>query len=475
MATRAARMAPMPPGLRAGAVALSVPLAALACTCLFAALLAHSVELGVLVLVGMVAIPVAALRLPLAVCGWIVLVFFSNTSTAGEFPNRVLIFIGVCWIGLLLGHERRASKAIRDSYVMIALAALFIAWLVVSLAWAPAPGAVSTGVRRLLYGGFSFLLLIGAIVTRRDARWIARAFVVGATLSVLWGAAKGGLTAASGVAGEATDVGGRFQGGSGDPNYLAATLVPGIILAAALAARRAPLERLLLAVAIVIMAVGLAATQSRGGLIAACVCAAVALAIWRGRRLRIAAGIGLAAVATAGYFLVRPGAWTRIFESNQGSGRLDIWTIAWRVVHSHPFFGVGFGQFPQVSPHFVLRPGGLDYISLIVEKQIVVHNLYLALWVEGGIVALLAFAALAVGALASGWFAARSFDAQGDADMAALSRAAIVGLVGTLTAFFFLSNPENSELWIMLALGPVMAALARRRAGSGPPALPSSV
>jgi O-antigen ligase len=449
---------------RQNAISASVLLGALAAAVVFAAALAYSTKLGIVLLLGMSFIPLALWRLPLAVCVWTVLAFLSSTSSAGEYPNRVLLFIGVCWIGLLVGRRTSTHGAIAKNYRFVTLVAIFIAWMLLSLAWAPAPGAVGTHLKLLLYGGFSLLLLLGTIVERHHVRWLGLAFVAGASASVLYGAAKGGLTVSPGAASEVADSAGRFQGGAGDPNYLAAVLVPAIMLAGGLAVRRAPGQRVLLALGTVIIALGLAATQSRGGLLAAIACAIVALVIWRERRVLIAAIIALAGGATAAYFLLRPSAWARILESNQGSGRVDIWTIAGRIIHAHPFFGVGFGQFPQVSPHYVLQPGALNYVGLIVENQIVVHNLYLALWVEGGLVGLLLFLAMVIGSFVCVWRAVRGFDAQGDVEMASLARAAFLALVGLLTASFFLSDLENAQLWILLAFGPILAALADRQA-----------
>jgi O-antigen ligase len=454
----------MAPMARTAAASTCILLGALVAACAFAGVLAYSTKLGVLILLGMCFVPLALRRLALAICAWTVLVFLSSTSTLGAFPNRALLFIGLCWIGLLAGRRTKVRRAVAGNYAMVALVVVFIAWVVFSLAWAPAPGVVGTQAKQLLYGGFSFLLLLGAIVERRHVRWLAAAFVAGATVSVLWGAAKGGLSVGTGTASEVADAGGRFQGGAGDPNYLAAVLVPAIMLAGGLAVRKAPGQRMLLTLATVIIAVGLAATESRGGLVAAAVCALVAMVIWRGRRALIGALIALAAASTAIFFLLKPSAWYRLLESNQGSGRVDIWTVAWRIVQDHPFVGVGFGQFPQVSLHYVLRPGALEYIGLIVEKQIVVHNLYLQLWVEEGIVGLLLFLAVVVGSLVSGWLAVGRFDALGDTEMSALARASILALIGMLAASFFLSDLENGQLWILLALGPVLAAIAQRQA-----------
>jgi O-antigen ligase len=455
---------PAPAAARPNAVPLYVLAGALLAVVAFGAVLVHSTKLGVVILLGMCFVPLTLWRLPLAICAWTVLAFLSSTPSVGEYSNRTLLFIGLGWIGLLVGRRTSTRGAIAASHRFLALVAVFLAWTLLSLAWAPAAGAVGTQVKLLLYGCFSLLLLVGAIVERRHVRWLMLAFVAGGTLSVLWGAAKGGLGASGGVATEVVDAAGRFQGGAGDPNYLAAVLVPAIILAGGLAVSRKQGQRALLAIATVILAIGFAATQSRGGLLAASVCALVALVIWRERRALIAGVIGLAGAVTATYFLMKPSAWTRILESNQGSGRIDIWTIASRIVHAHPLFGVGFGQFPQVSVHYVLQPGMLEYIGLVVETHIVVHNLYLALWVEGGIVGLLLFIGVIVGSLRCGWRAMKRFDALGDAEMASLARAAILALVGLLVASFFLSDIESAQLWILLALGPILAGIAMRQA-----------
>jgi O-antigen ligase len=471
MLSLSARAAPPVHPNRLTAASMLVLLGAFAAALALAGLLVYSTKYGLLVLLAMCFVPLSLWRLQIGVCAWIVITFLSHVSAFSAYPNRVLLFVSACWIGLLVGRRSRRSGTVAESYVTVALIVVFISWTALTLAWAPDAGAAGTPLKQLAYGGFSVILLLGAVVERKHVRWIAAAFVFGASLSVLYGAAKGGLSGeATRVGTEVADSGGRFQGGASDPNYLAAVLVPAIMLAGGLAVRKAPGQRALLAIATVLIAIGLAASQSRGGLIAAIVCALVALVIWRGRRVLVGSLIALAGLATTTYFVLKPGTWTRILESNQGSGRLDIWTVALRVIHDHPFFGVGFGQFPSVSLHYVLQPGALQFVNLIVEKQIVVHSLYLQLLVEGGLVSLLLFLAIVGASLGMGWLAVRRFDAQGDDEMAAMARAAILALVGILVASIFLSDLENSQLWILLALGPVLAGLAKRQgAVSGRP------
>jgi len=82
--------------------------------------------------------------------------------------------------------------------------------------------------------------------------------------------ASGGLESSSDAIERATATEGRLQGGGGDPNFLAAGLIPAVGLAGALmAGDRRVLVRGGLLAAIAILTVGFAATQSRGGLVAA--------------------------------------------------------------------------------------------------------------------------------------------------------------------------------------------------------------
>jgi len=444
---------------------LPVTLGGLALVAVCVSALAINTQIGVAMVLALCFVPLALLRLPLAVAAWVLLLFFSRTSALEPVTNRILLFAAICWIGLLLGRRSSVRETFAGNQLVVTLALLFIAWLLVSLAWAPAASFAERNVKELLYDGLGFILVFAAVNDRRDLRWLTAAFVAGAALTVLWGSSKGGLGLSAGAAGsEVNDLEGRFQGGAGDPNYLAAVLVPALMLAGGLAARRGFGRRALLAIAALIIAVGIAATQSRGGLIASVVCAGVALVIWKGRRGMILALIGVALVGVVAYFISDPGALARVQESNHGSGRLDIWKVAWRVAQDHPIFGVGLAQFPQVSPHYVLVPGGLEYVHLIVEKHIVVHNLYLQLWAEAGIIALALFISLIFASLARGWYAVRRFEALGDPTMVAAARTSMLALIGMLTASFFLSNLEAGQLWILLALGPVLAKLAAREA-----------
>jgi O-antigen ligase len=432
------------------------------------ALVVLDAKLGLAALIGLCIVPVALLRIQVAVCIWIVVLFFSRVSGLTSVPNHLEQFIVACWIGLLIDRRASVRFALAEFRPLIGIVVVFTSWEILTLAWAPDPGSNGGAVKDLIYSPLGLMLVLGTIRERKHVRWLATAFVLGATLTVLYGVAKGGLSATGATS--VTNINGRLQAGQGDPNYLAAVIVPAIMLAVGLATGRPRRQQALLAISIFVLAIGLAATQSRGGLIAAAVAAGGALLIWRGQRFAVAALLLFAAAVTGGFFLADPSDFTRIQTSNGGSGRSNIWEVAFRILHFHPFFGIGLGQFPNVSPNYVRAPGALDYVAELAEQHIVVHNVYLQLWVETGIPGVFLYLAVVTVAVRAGWQAILSFVELGDREMMALARCALLATFGMLSASFFLSDLGNRQDWVLLALGPVLAGIAQRERAVSVPA-----
>ena len=195
----------------------------------------------------------------------------------------------------------------------------------------------------------------------------------------------------------------------------------------------------------------------------------VALVLLRGRRLTVVLGLVLLTVGGATvFFMSNLAAWQRIHnvqDRGSGSGRTDIWRVAWRMAEDHPIGGVGLAQFPIISPQYTREPGRpLQFVGLIVEQHIVVHNVYLQLWAETGIIGLGLFLGAAGLALTALRRAALLFDARSDPELAALSRAFLLALAGVLIGSFFLSNIIARQIWVLLAMGPAVLGVAHRMA-----------
>src|SRR5207302_10974771 len=118
----------------------------------------------------------------------------------------------------------------------------------------------------------------------------------------------------------AAEVQGRLAGGSGDPNYLAAGLVPAIVLAAALmTSTRNPVLRFVLLLSMVMMGIGLAETQSRGGLLAGGGALVGSLVIFKRHRGRVSMALAMVVAVAGVFFATNPEAWLRVSSLVVGS------------------------------------------------------------------------------------------------------------------------------------------------------------
>jgi O-antigen ligase len=448
------------PGLGPRPVIAAAALSAL----LVGALLAQRAELGFALLVAVLYGPIAFINFPLGIALWFPSVFVSYLPGLGDPAHAAAVLLGVAWLGTLAA-SRPGRSAVREHRPLVAAAVGLVLWLLLSLAWASEPSHGLLGMLMWVPPVILFGMVITAVRTERHARWLAYAFVAGAVSSVLIGLVLNGMQPASSAIDTATRQAGRLQGGAGDPNVLAAGLVPAIALAAGLIiAVRAAAIRIGLVVVIAVLGVGLAATESRGGLIAMAVALVAAVAVAKGRRGAIVVLALLSIGGGAAWFVNTPTGWERITSfDGGGNGRSDLWNVGWDMARDHPVVGVGLSNYPDRAVDYVRRPRELQFVELIAEKPHVVHNTYLQLMAETGVVGLLLFLAVAAGAMAASLRAARQFDARGDDGMATLSRAVFVATLALLTASFFLTNGHDSRLWLLFALGPALVAISRPR------------
>ena len=126
----------------------------------------------------------------------------------------------------------------------------------------------------------------------------------------------------------------------------------------------------------------------------------------------------------------------------------------------------GAGNFEAVESHFVLRPGSISRIQYLTDVPHLVHNTYLQLLAETGVVGLALYLLVLAGSLRAAWLAVGRFEALGRPDYADLARAVLMGTIGMLVALFFISDGDDLRLWVLLAMGPALLTLAgRTRAG----------
>ncbi|HXY86387.1 MAG TPA: O-antigen ligase family protein [Gaiellaceae bacterium] len=406
--------------------------------------------------------------LPSGVAIFTVMSFFQSVPGAaavglsGVKAAGAVVFLA--WLFELATRRAGVPLLAREAPAFTYVLAAFIVWALVSQSWAADGHIALTNALRLAQGPLLIFVVFSAIRTRAHVRMMSWAFVIGALLTAvvgLSGATQSDQSAQAGVDSS------RLAGGIGDPNALAAFLVPALAIAAfMLPTTRNPLRRWVLVTVIVIFAFALFQTASRGGIVAF---GAVAIVLpflagpYRARATAFALAVFGAGVA---YFalLAPPAAVAHVtnFSTGGGTGRTDLWSIAVQMFRNHPIGGVGVGNFQFVEPRYALGNLNLTAVSLVIDTPKVAHNTYLHILAELGIVGLALFVAALVIALGAAWRASKVFHRASDPDMEALSRGFLVGTVGLLSAYVFFSAQYEKQLWLVLGVLLALRTVARR-------------
>jgi O-antigen ligase len=189
---------------------------------------------------------------------------------------------------------------------------------------------------------------------------------------------------------------------------------------------------------------------------------------WRVGAVVVALSIGLLLTGYFSFAAPEP-ARERVTTIGDGTGRTDIWTVAWRMVEDRPVTGVGAGNFRTSSIHYLIEPGLIRRDDFIVDRPQVAHNSYLHVLAELGVPGLALFLTILAVCLSCAWRAARLFARRNDAVLESLSRAVVLALLALFVADFFASDHLNKELWLLLGLGPALLAIARDSARADQP------
>jgi O-antigen ligase len=242
--------------------------------------------------------------------------------------------------------------------------------------------------------------------------------------------------------------------------------VAAIVLSVGVASvvKRSPWLALAALAGAVLAFIGLVGTLSRGGLVAFA-CALIAGVVFGGRWRRSAAILLVVGVASVvGYYAVlASGSAVNRVTSSDSSGRNDLWTVGVRMFEANPVIGVGAGNFPISSVHYLQRPGLVTAANYIVNTPLVAHNIYLEQLATLGVPGLLLMLGIFVSGIAAALKAARIFERIGDRDLELLARCVLMALIAFLAANFFISDLISKQLWLVFALCPAMLGLAQRQ------------
>ncbi len=456
-------MAPLVNDTLAARIAATPVSALLAVALSFASgiLLAQRPLLGAAAVGALCFIPVAMVSLAAGIALWLPVMFVA----LGIATTAMQLVLSAAWAGCVIARPSALRTALPGQPFVVGALAALLAWLALSLFWARDDVMAWHELVSWLIAAVAFLLVSTAIANGNEVKLVLLAFVAGALLSVVLGWV--GLGRSEHVVGTAAlgSIGKRFTGAEGNPNDLAAQLVPATAFAVALAVdQRRWLARLALAGVAVALVVALVSTQSRGGLLAfAAVLIAAPLVFWRQHRQALIAIVLVVAVAGAGFALFGTARQRVTGPDEGGSGRSTLWLVAWRMAKDTSPVGVGLNNYRVVAPDYTRRPGSLRYVTQIDDRD-VVHNTYLELLAETGIVGLALFLAVVGACLAAARRAQRLFERLGRRDLARISGAVLLASVAILVTQVFSSGAYDIRFWVVFALGPALLAIASRTA-----------
>jgi O-antigen ligase len=420
--------------------------------------LAADLRIGAGLVALVLYVPIALTNLPLAIALWVPTTFLQALPAFNLGAEAAGALLAVAWLGTIraTGTARAVATVIHQNRRTFIALALLLVWLSLSLLWAENPSRVVEDLWHWIALAGLLLVLATTLRTRRAIQLVFAAFVVGALASVLYGVMFSNSLTQPG------DASARLQGAGGDPNALAASLVAAVVLAGALAASSPrPWVRAVSVGAIPLLVAGLVASQSRGGGLAALLTVLVAFVVFERGRVHVAAFTLLAIGAAMMWFSTTPGAWERLTNFDAGGGgRSTLWTGGWRAAKDHPVAGVGLNNFRDVGPDYARQPGQLEDVQILAERPRFVHNTYLQLLAENGVLGLLLYLAFTFGCLRAMWMAARRFKAMQSTALETLARAALVATISMMIAAFFLSAAIDARMWILFALGPALLGSA---------------
>lgn len=423
-------------------------------------------RIAVITAAGAAFVVIALADLSAALAIFAFLGFVVVVPNFGDAPVSVLKLAGVplllSWIGIVARQNERAWTFFSAHPVFTAVALVFVSWAALSNIWAEDAALAQLSVFRYALNLTLFMIVFAAVRRDVDLRRLAIGVAAGAAAAAAYGLLNP----------VATDVGqlARLSGAIGNPNDLAAALVLGVGASAGLAASsRSVPGRSAALVALGLCVAGVLLTASRGGLVAMIAMVLGALALGRGRRVALSLVSVVLLLGAAGYFLTTAptGATERLIDPSGGTGRVDLWTVALRMVEDRPLQGVGTGSFAPSSIHYLLEPGILSESQYIANDPKVAHNMYLEVLAELGIPGAIMFIGIVLFCLGCAASAvARQYERGSSRDYA-LTLGLTASLVGLLTADFFGSGQYSQQLWLFLGLGPAMLNMTKHQSGPG--------
>jgi O-antigen ligase len=302
----------------------------------------------------------------------------------------------------------------------------------------------------LLQAFLLFFYIVGTVRTRQDVLYILIVLLTGLILEslVMIGLRLIGHSVTIANITASIEGGVRVSGTIGSPNsaasYLTLLLAPAFSL---FIARLNPGYKWLAVFAFGLGGVALVLTLSRGGWLAFILSIGIlsVLAWYRGWLRPIIPLVGVM-VAVLAYSLFQDTLIARLFGDDDGStySRVPLMRIAFRMIQDHPVLGVGTNNYAFVLSQYITPDVSQEWLY-------VVHNKYLLVWAETGLVALIAYIWFLLATIWRGWQGWRLKD-RVLSPLALGFTATIVGQMAHMNVDVFNGRPHVQMLWLIAGL-----------------------
>jgi O-antigen ligase len=367
--------------------------------------------------------------------------------TDWQIPAVLLVLYGLIgFLSLIYAQDASRVLSTLSDYVKDALIALVIVVLLKR----------GTAFRRVIWTLLIIGLFLGALSVFQ--------YVTGTFSANYGGFAKAELHAIAG-----STSGYRLTGPIGDANFFAQIMVVLIPIALErMMHERKPVLKLLAAIVGALCTLTVIFTFSRGGFLAMAIGLACLFIMYPPRPLQLIVLLGLGLVMMS---FVPQTYYDRILTlqdliPNQ-SGRIDVRSdnsiqgranhllTGWAMFQANPVLGIGLNnaplRYPEFSKEIGLAPSGSNRT---------LHNLYLEVMAETGIIGLTVFFSLIWYAFRCVVFARRRFMEASQPNYAHLATGLAIGFVGYLVAAFFIHAAFPRYFYLLLGIMYSLPAVA---------------
>jgi O-antigen ligase len=317
-----------------------------------------------------------------------------------------------------------------------------------SISWSVNPEVSRTTAIELLKLTAIYLTMVNVITTPRRLAAVCGAMVVGSIVTS-YGVIDSHFTGTPETLVEGYRA--HWVEVYADPNRSAMNIGIIVPLAVAFLARKESgwVMRSLSLLAIIVAAVAIVFTYSRGGFIGL----TVAMAVWAMREkkkmrsvmLGIALAIGLAVFAPKSFW-ERNETVTELHQDASAMGRVYAWQVTSRMSLDKPLLGVGAGAF---------RYAWFDYAPPQATRAYVAHNIFLDVIGEMGWLGLLFFLVFAGSATGGAYEASR------DPRMGWMARGLAAAMTGYLICDMFSGYILSAHLYVLFGLAASAHRIAR--------------